>query len=130
MGVFGDWIKNQLIKISIKSKIKLRPLELRLRKISIDNNHNPTRKEKYYVGVFGDLEKNQLIKISIKSKVKVATIRIAIDKKINWHSHENITSDNIFVESESWNIFTVVICLPAGWEVSNNLVWMFSFPEE
>ena len=58
------------------------------------------------------------------------TIRIAIDKKINWHSHENITSDNIFVESESWNIFTVVICLPAGWEVSNNLVWMFSFPEE
>ena len=88
------------------------------------------KSEKYYVGVFGDLEKNQLIKISIKSKVKVATIRIAIDKKINWHSHENITSDNIFVESESWNIFTVVICLPAGWEVSNNLVWMFSFPEE
>ena len=88
------------------------------------------KSEKYYVGVFGDLEKNQLIKISIKSKVKVATIRIAIEKKnqltFSWEHH----FWQHFVESESWNIFTVVICLPAGWEASNNLVWMFSFPEE
>ena len=109
MCVLRDWEKYQLITTLIQLERK---------------------SEKYYVGVFGVLGKHQLIKISIKSKVKVATIRIAIDKKINWHSHENITSDNIFVESESWNIFTVVICLPAGWEVSNNLVWMFSFPEE
>ena len=70
MGLFGDWIKNQLIKISIKSTIKLQQLELRLRKISIDNNHNPTRKEKYYVGVFGDLEKKSIDKNlnQIKSK--------------------------------------------------------------
>ena len=52
-----------------------------------------------------------------------------IDEQINWLFHENITFGNIFVESESLNIFTIVICMPARWEVSNNSVSMSSFSD-
>ena len=52
-----------------------------------------------------------------------------IDEKINLLFNENITFGNIFVESESLNIFTIVICMPARLEVSNNSVSMSSFSD-
>ena len=52
-----------------------------------------------------------------------------IDEQINWLFHENITFGNIFVESESLNLFTIVFCMPARWEVSNNSVSMSSFSD-
>ena len=52
-----------------------------------------------------------------------------IDEKINLLFNENITFGNIFVESESLNIFTFVICMPARWEVSNDSVSMSSFSD-
>ena len=44
----------------------------------------------------------------------------------------NITSGNIFDEGESSNIFKVVICMPARWEVQYQwtqfqMLWTFSF---
>ena len=44
----------------------------------------------------------------------------------------NITSGNIFDEGESLNIFKVVICMPARWEVQYQwpqfqMLWTFSF---
>ena len=52
-----------------------------------------------------------------------------IDEQINWLFHENITFGNIFIESESLNILTVVICMSAMREVSNNSVSMSSFAD-
>ena len=52
-----------------------------------------------------------------------------IDEKINLLFNENITFGNIFVESESLNIFTIVNCMPAMWEVSSNSVTMSSFSD-
>ena len=53
-----------------------------------------------------------------------------IDEKINLLFNENITFGNIFVESESLNIFTVVICMPGRWKVSNNSVLMSPFSDD
>ena len=53
-----------------------------------------------------------------------------IDEQINWLFHENITFGNIFVESESLNMFTVVICMPVRWKVSNNSVSMSPFSDD
>ena len=53
-----------------------------------------------------------------------------IDEKINLLFNENITFGNIFVESESLNIFTVVICMPVRWKVSNNSVLMSPFSDD
>ena len=53
-----------------------------------------------------------------------------IDEKINLLSNENINFGNFFVESESLNIFTVVICMPVRWKVSNNSVSMSPFSDD
>ena len=53
-----------------------------------------------------------------------------IDEKINLLFNENITFGNIFVESESLNIFTVVICMPVRCKVSNNSLSISPFSDD